>query len=106
MRFIAVLRNLTADETLAGNWLCSVDLYDSVAAGQALGGEGSLAHVDSLSQRVALKIETNESRRQRNRVLVAEIKDLKNGLDAVEELARSEFGLIRDGETFFLIVDE
>ena len=70
------------------------------------GGEGSLAHVDSLSQRVALKNETNESRRQRNRVLVAEIKDLKNGLDAVEELARSEFGLIRDGETFFLIVDE
>ena len=69
-------------------------------------GEGSLAHVDALSQRVSLKVETNESRRQRNRILMAEIQDLKNGLAAVEELARSEFGLIRDGETFFLIIDE
>lgn len=90
------------------HWICCVVLICATTWLQARlwAGEGSLAHVDALSYRVALTIETNESRRQRNRVLVAEIQDLKKGLAAVEELARSEFGLIRDGETFFLIVDE
>jgi len=90
------------------HWICCALLICASVwlQGRLWAGEGSLAHVDALSQRVALKVETNESSYQRNRVLVAEIQDLKNGLAAVEELARSEFGLIRDGETFFLIIDE
>jgi cell division protein FtsB len=69
-------------------------------------GEGSLAHVSALEDRVEIEQSANESKLQRNKVLRAEIKDLKNGLDAIEEKARSELGLIREGETFFLVVEE
>ncbi len=48
----------------------------------------------------------NDSRRGRNAVLRAEIVDLKQGLDAVEDIARSELGMIKKGETFFLIVED
>ncbi len=40
----------------------------------------------------------------RNRALAAEIKDLKTGLTAVEERARNDLGMIRDGEVFFHVV--
>jgi len=47
----------------------------------------------------------NEELEKRNEALAAEVEDLRAGLDAVEERARSELGLIREGEAFFLIVD-
>ncbi len=47
----------------------------------------------------------NETLIQRNDALAAEVEDLRAGLEAIEERARSELGLIRDGEEFFLIVD-
>lgn len=47
----------------------------------------------------------NEDLERRNAALAAEVEDLRAGLEAVEERARSELGLIRDGEAFFLIVD-
>ena len=69
-------------------------------------GQGSFAHVDGLQEKVERRASENESRRQRNAILKAEIKDLKQGLDAVEDIARSELGLIKKGETFFLLVEE
>jgi cell division protein FtsB len=69
-------------------------------------GEGSFAHVKGLQSQVELRISENETKRQRNSVLRAEIKDLKQGLDAVEDIARSELGFIKQGETFFLLVDD
>ena len=48
----------------------------------------------------------NESLRARNKKMYAEIKDLKSGLEAVEERARHELGLIKPNETFFRIVKE
>lgn len=69
-------------------------------------GEGSLAQVSALKSRVAqIRIE-NGIREQRNSILRAEIIELKSGLESIEEKARSEFGLIKQGETFFLLVDE
>lgn len=47
----------------------------------------------------------NEELEKRNEALAAEVEDLRAGLDAIEERARSELGLIREGEDFFLIVD-
>ena len=47
----------------------------------------------------------NEALEKRNEALAAEVEDLRAGLDAIEERARSELGLIREGEAFFLIVD-
>lgn len=48
----------------------------------------------------------NEELSERNQVLAAEVQDLKSGLDALEERARSELGMIRQGETFFHIIEE
>lgn len=69
-------------------------------------GEGSYAHVAGLAEEVSLEQAENERKRERNKVLKAEILDLRDGLDAVEEKARSEFGLIKRGETFYQIVDQ
>jgi cell division protein FtsB len=44
--------------------------------------------------------------RQRNNALQAEVQDLKKGLDAIEERARSELGMIREKEEFYQIVDD
>ncbi len=41
---------------------------------------------------------------QRNAVLEAEVRQLKAGLGPVEERARSELGMIRDGETLYLLI--
>ena len=68
-------------------------------------GEGSLAHVDALSDRVERGLAANESKVQRNKILRAEIIDLKSGLASIEEKARSELGLIKKGETFVLLVE-
>ena len=43
---------------------------------------------------------------QRNRVLAAEVQALKSGLEAVEARARTDLGMVVEGETFYLVVDE
>jgi len=68
-------------------------------------GEGSLAEVHNLKQEVATQRQELEQLRQRNRALTAEVQDLKQGLDAIEERARSELGMIRKGETFYQIIE-
>ena len=47
----------------------------------------------------------NEALLERNRALEAEVADLAGGLDAIEERARAELGLTREGETKFTIVE-
>ena len=69
-------------------------------------GQDSFAHVNDLRSEVELRSAENEARRQRNDILKAEILDLKEGLAAVEDIARSELGLIKKGETFFLLVED
>ena len=48
----------------------------------------------------------NAELKERNQVLAAEVQDLKSGLDALEERARSELGMVKPGETFFQIIDK
>ncbi|PHS25882.1 MAG: cell division protein FtsB [Methylophaga sp.] len=55
---------------------------------------------------VEIQRQDNEMLQERNQVLTAEVHDLKSGLDAVEERARSELGMIKEGETFFQIIEE
>jgi cell division protein FtsB len=69
-------------------------------------GQGSFSHVNMLGEKVSLRSAENDSRRGRNAVLKAEILDLKQGLEAVEDIARSELGLIKKGEIFFLLVED
>ncbi len=67
-------------------------------------GEGGFSDVRRLEQRVEEQAEENETLAQRNRELQAEVEDLRQGLGAVEERARSELGLIRENEEFYQVV--
>ncbi|NHA15282.1 cell division protein FtsB [Thioalkalivibrio sp. XN279] len=58
-----------------------------------------------LDEQVAAQEVENAALRERNRALAAEVSDLKTGLDAVQEIARSELGMIREGETLFQVVE-
>ena len=69
-------------------------------------GEGSLAHVKSLKERVVSMRTENLTIAHANSLLMADILDLRVGLDAIEEKARSDFGLIKKNETFFLLVND
>ena len=69
-------------------------------------GEGSFAHVSGLQGKVASAEVANGVKEQRNKVLREETLDLKNGHESIEEKARSELGLIKEDETFFLLVDQ
>lgn len=68
-------------------------------------GEGSLAHRVELEKKIDQQQANNEVLKERNRVLSLEVEALKTGLDAVEEKAREQMGMIKKGETFFMIVD-
>ncbi|MCP3666061.1 MAG: cell division protein FtsB [Gammaproteobacteria bacterium] len=68
-------------------------------------GEGSLAEVHTLQQSIAIQKQELAQLRQRNQALQAEVEDLRQGLDAVEERARSELGMIREGEIFYQVVE-
>lgn len=67
-------------------------------------GEGGYRDVQRLAQRVEEQARENEMLAQRNRELQAEVEDLRQGLEAVEERARSELGLIKEGEEFIQVV--
>lgn len=67
--------------------------------------EGSWADVARLQRAVEKQEASNEQLRDRNRRLAIEVKALKNGLDSVEERAREDLGMIREGETFFMVIE-
>jgi len=64
-------------------------------------GNGSLAQVTDLTQQIADQRAENEILRERNRVLDAEVLELKKGMETVEERARHELGMIKEGETLY-----
>lgn len=68
-------------------------------------GEGSLRHVASLRKQVATLEQENAVQADRNRLMEADVADLKAGLDKIEEIARRDLGMIREGETFYLVLD-
>ncbi len=55
----------------------------------------------SLTQQIADQHAENEVLQERNRVLDAEVLELKKGLETVEERARHELGMVKDGETLY-----
>jgi len=66
-------------------------------------GEGSLAEVTTLEQEISQQKTEIEKLKQRNAALQAEVDSLKTNLEAVEERARSDLGMIRDGEVYYQI---
>ena len=69
-------------------------------------GDGSWEQIVELEREIEVQREINERLENRNAILESEIRDLKNGLESVENRARTELGLIKKGETFFLIDDK
>lgn len=68
-------------------------------------GDGSYAEIAKLNHAIDKQQRLNTRDQERNRVLAVEINHLKNGLSSVEELAREDMGMIKPGETFYLVVD-
>lgn len=68
-------------------------------------GDGSLESIAELNREIGVLKQTNARLAERNQRLVFEIQSLKEGGEAIEERARSDFGLIREGELFYLIVE-
>lgn len=68
-------------------------------------GDGSLRDAWELKRAVETQQRENAELRQRNLALEAEVRDLKTGLDAIEERARLELGMIHDSEIFYQIVE-
>jgi cell division protein FtsB len=69
-------------------------------------GPGSWADVAALSREVETQQSRNDRLEARNQLLEGEVNSLKSGIEAVEERARSELGMTRKDETFYLIVDK
>lgn len=67
-------------------------------------GKGGWFKVWDLQRQVAEQRETNDGLRARNTALEAEVRDLATGVGAVEERARSELGMMREGEVFVHIL--
>ena len=68
-------------------------------------GDGNLLDVIQLGDEVEAQREENARLRERNDTLDAEVRDLQQGLDAIEEHAREDLGMVKDGETFYQIVE-
>lgn len=69
-------------------------------------GIGSAGEVGGLQAQVEHQRRENGGLRERNAALAAEVRDLKEGVAAAEERARSELGMIRPGELFYRVVEE
>lgn len=69
-------------------------------------GRGSWLRVWEVDQLIRTQRETNRRLQARNNALDAEVRDLKVGMEAVEERARSELGMIKQDEIFFQVLEE
>jgi cell division protein FtsB len=63
-------------------------------------GKGNLPYVMSLHRQLAEQQAINDAARERNARVAAEVGDLRDGLEMVEEKARSELGMVRPDEVF------
>jgi cell division protein FtsB len=63
-------------------------------------GKGGWLRVWDMDQQLTAQREVNQKLQLRNAGLDAEVRDLKSGLDAIEERARYELGMVKNGEIF------
>jgi cell division protein FtsB len=66
-------------------------------------GKAGFTHVSEMRRELAALQGANDAARQRNDQLQAEVSDLKEGLEMVEEKARSELGMIRPDELLVVL---
>jgi cell division protein FtsB len=68
-------------------------------------GEGSLAEVHGLKNEIAAQEDELVRLRSRNQELEAEVIDLRQGVEALEERARRDLGMIKPGEIFIQVIE-
>lgn len=68
-------------------------------------GKGSWFRVWEVDQQIKSQRDKNATLQTRNTVLEAEVRDLKQGVEAIEERARSELGMIKQDEVFFQLLE-
>jgi cell division protein FtsB len=68
--------------------------------------KGGIPDVFSLKDRYENQIAKNDRLTERNKALLAEINNLKEGKAAIEERARSELGMIKEDEVFYQIIEK
>ncbi len=68
-------------------------------------GDDSVIELYGLERSVARQTKENAALAERNARLEAEVRDLKDGMEAIEERARRELGMIGKDETFFQVVE-
>lgn len=69
-------------------------------------GSGSWEQIASLKREIKTQKQINTELQARNQRLYSEVDSLKNNLDSIEERARNDMGLIKQGESFYLIIED
>jgi cell division protein FtsB len=69
-------------------------------------GKNGIVDFNQVESEIQVQQQVNQNLQTRNNEMFAEIDDLRQGLDAIEERARHELGMIQDGETFYRIIGE
>lgn len=69
-------------------------------------GDGGIVELHTLQVQIEELKQESERRRERNAALEADVKDLKEGTDAIEERARQELGMVKEGETFVQVFEK
>jgi len=69
-------------------------------------GKGGWLKVLDLNYKIETQKNSNRKTQTRNAMLDAEVRDLKQGTEAIEERARSELGMVKGDEVFFQIVSD
>jgi cell division protein FtsB len=69
-------------------------------------GKGSWLRVWEVDQQIRAQREINQKLQSRNAALDAEVRDLKQGLEAIEERARNELGMVKQDEVFFQLLED
>ena len=67
-------------------------------------GKGGWRRVWEVDRQVTVQKQNNSRFESRNKALDAEVRDLKQGSEAIEERARYEFGMIKQDEVFFQVL--
>ncbi|HAW17190.1 cell division protein FtsB [Oceanospirillaceae bacterium] len=69
-------------------------------------GQSGLLEVERLQDKITAQEAVNTSLSERNQQLHAEVLDLKQGIDAIEERARHDLGMVKPNETFYQLVED
>lgn len=67
--------------------------------------EGGIAEIHRLNSSIFAVEEQNTDLRDRNKILAADVEDLKHGDEAVEERARMDLGMIKKNELYYQVID-